>query len=541
MATIRSLNVNLSMGVASFVKGAKTAKVSLKSISDTVFSLKGAIVGLGAAMAANAVVGWIGGAISEIDDLNDVATRLNTSIQNISELGYVAQLSGSSMETFTGALAKMSGVLGKSDEDTDKAATAFADLKLSAEELQAMDPTEAFYKIGEALAEMPNHYQQSAAAAKIFGRTAGPELLTMLTQGTEATEELRKEAQAFGVSITELGAAKIAMAADALDRVKAIWHGIGLTLAQEVAPYIVTISSGISDWAKSGNVIKFVKDMFKGFLTVLAKVLDVLESVISGIKKLKGAADWVSNTGSDIVNYAAGGIPGMVGGQVKRIAGAGTAAAPQSESQKILAGFDKVFADIEAKANAEAQKMVDDQKAKREDDKHDAAAAEWRKLHQEYDDMVAEVDKEIRKANQEIIEKQKEASKKVAESIRESLKTPTEKLRDELLKAKEAYQNGFLSSAEFEAMKKQKLDEAGEKSADILKSLEEPESTKLTFSTAIRKGSAEDRSSLNQLRGGSYESSPMKSLDKTQKEALKELQANTRAIKEINIPKLRGF
>lgn len=217
-----------------------------------------------------------------IDALDDAAAKIGISTEALSALRYAAGFADVSMSALDTSIGKMNVNIVKAAEGSKPLAAAFEKLGLDAKELQAAGTEKAFGMIADALAAIPDHAERSARAVEIFGKS-GKELLPILSEGSEAIRAWTEEGRNMGVVISDVDAAKVAEAADAMTRLGAMWDGVGNTLAIKVAPLIETISKSMGDIGLAGGSIgeqiSFGVDVAVRALANLANALDLANRV----------------------------------------------------------------------------------------------------------------------------------------------------------------------------------------------------------------------------------------------------------------------
>ena len=103
------------------------------------------------------------------DELQKLAFRLGGTVEGLSELKYIADLSNISFETMAMATQRMTRRLGEvAATGKGVAAEAFEVLGLQAEKLAQLPLEEQFMKVASALAEVENASQRAYLAQKIF-------------------------------------------------------------------------------------------------------------------------------------------------------------------------------------------------------------------------------------------------------------------------------------------------------------------------------------------------------------------------------------
>ena len=90
----------------------------------------------------------------------------------------------------------------------------------------------------------------------VFGRSAGPELLQLLNQGSSGITALTTEAQRMGAVISTETAAQAGEFNDAIDRAKIAANGLYLGIAKEVLPVLNNFSGQAQNAATSSGVLE---------------------------------------------------------------------------------------------------------------------------------------------------------------------------------------------------------------------------------------------------------------------------------------------
>lgn len=243
--------------------GLRLASAKLQRFGASVTSLGTRMLGLGAAFATP----LLGAAKLFADmgsDMLDMSQRTGVSVEALSELGFAAQQSGSSIEELEVALKHMQkGGFGRGA----------ADLERIADELQAL----------------PDPAMRTARAVEIFGR-AGTRLLPMMTGGAEGMRRLRDEAKRLGITMST----EDAVAAEAFgDSISALWAGlkrtaftIGGALApslKEAAEWFGNTAKIIADWIKRNGALVRIVGAAVLALTAAGVALMILGPAISAV------------------------------------------------------------------------------------------------------------------------------------------------------------------------------------------------------------------------------------------------------------------
>lgn len=166
--------------------------------------------------------------------LTDMADATGISAQGLSELKYVAEQSGASLEDVNTGVAQMNRNVNNLRRGIPQAERAFSELGLSAQDLADLSPDQQFTLIADRLSKVDDAGQRAALAMEIFGR-GGKKLMPLLAQGAEGMNAMRKQARDLGVTMSN----EDAQAADKLDDALAgLWSqmkGLVMTIGAAVA------------------------------------------------------------------------------------------------------------------------------------------------------------------------------------------------------------------------------------------------------------------------------------------------------------------
>jgi len=280
----------------------------LKNVEKQCTDLGKKMMLLGTAIAG----GLIGATIASAklgDEIYEMSKRTGIGTVALSELRYMAQLSGTSIEGLEIGIKRMQMVLSDAFQGAPEATKAITDLGLSIEDLKAMSPEEQFYALGVAIAQIEDPTIRAAIATQIFGRS-GTDLLPMLADGAEGIAKMREEAHQYGRIIDEEAAKKSDAFNDALTKLKEsfgkIADAIGSTLmpilTQLMEDKIVPLITKVADWIKTHEdlVVSLLK--IGGVLAVggmiliglgnLAKAIIAINVAIAIMHGLAGPAGW---------------------------------------------------------------------------------------------------------------------------------------------------------------------------------------------------------------------------------------------------------
>lgn len=280
MATLGWLKIGLTTDTSAFSKGLKRAS---SQVSEFKGMLAGAAAGVGLAFGAKEMIGFVKGTMDASDALHDEARRLGMTQEDLATLGHVAKVAGVDQETLAGSLEKMNARLGEvAVEGKGPAADALRRFGISARELATMNPADAFRQIMGVLGEIPNPAERAKVAMDLFGKS-GQAMIQIAGEGKEGIAALEAEAVKLGLAIGAVDSEKIGAANDAMDRLWASVHGLGNTLAVQLAPFITFAADSFTNWMKDGGRGADFLDQALGFVVdTIGEIGNVIQMIETG-------------------------------------------------------------------------------------------------------------------------------------------------------------------------------------------------------------------------------------------------------------------
>lgn len=209
----------------------------------------GSIVAAGMAAAAAAVTALTLRGIELGDALDDAASAIGVTVNELASLRYAAKFANVENETLDASLAKLARTTSLAAEGNKKAAESLEQLGLSGDDLRELSLDEQFETVAEALSHVTNETDKVRIAQDLFGR-GGAKLLPLLNQGAAAIRAQREEAASLGITLDEVQRKNIVAASDAMDRMKAATDGLSLQLAATFGPAIEAAANALVDLMK---------------------------------------------------------------------------------------------------------------------------------------------------------------------------------------------------------------------------------------------------------------------------------------------------
>ncbi len=286
---------------------------SMNNVGRTARRLTGIIAGL-------AGVGGFGALVksgfSAAESLANVADTLGLSTERLAGLRFAAEQTNISVQTFDMAIQRMRRRIAEAAQGTGEAQAAIKQLGLDAVELSRLPLDEQFFRIADAMTQVDNQGERLRLGFKLFD-SEGARVVRTLALGSEGLERMQNEAQALGVALTRVDAAKIEVANAAFRKIRTAVSGVAQQVAIGLAPAITSVAERVVALAKdyggfgslairvTGGVtsaIEFMLARMKG-IEVLIDLFDIAS------KKIQLTLSQISP--SNVERFRRGGLRGL--------------------------------------------------------------------------------------------------------------------------------------------------------------------------------------------------------------------------------------
>lgn len=255
-AVIGALRVNLGMDSAQFNRGASDAESRLKGLerqlgnaAKAAAAIGAAAVAAGAALAVNLTMR----SMEAIDAQSKLAARVGGSITAIQTLERAATEAGMAKGTLSRAAEILNQRLGEVQRTgAGPAADALRRLRLEAADLANMDVDQRFAAIADRMRELNYSTDQQADTLRQLGIRQG-EVINLMLAGSDAINSARADVEAFGVAVSDIDAATIERANDAMSRLSMFMEGIGNQMAVRLGPLIEHIAEWLGNSAREAD------------------------------------------------------------------------------------------------------------------------------------------------------------------------------------------------------------------------------------------------------------------------------------------------
>jgi len=242
------------------------------------FSLRGALVGLGAALGFKKL-------IDDFDDLNKRARRLNLPVDEFNELGFSAKLAGVGTERFNSGLRFLQTRVLDAVNGNQQLLDVFEKFNVALTDTDGniRSTGSILEDFADGYKALPEGIERSALATKVLGEETSA-MSTLLEGGSAGLRQMRKEAAFFEGSVEGLGS-KAEDFNDSLTRLGASLKSVFRKGAIEVADKLTGVFNNLAVFiAKNrGAIVGFFVEMgraatafFELTVTGFSKILSVL-------------------------------------------------------------------------------------------------------------------------------------------------------------------------------------------------------------------------------------------------------------------------
>lgn len=308
-------------------RGTKEATTTLDKFGAQAKKTTGAMAKMAAASAvAGAAIGvkFVKDSLGAIDAQAKLAKQLGTSSASMATLDRAAEMSGISMKQIESGAKNLEVVMGEAAQGTGAAADTLDRLGLSASNLEGMTLDQKLLTINQALEQNVPATERAAAASDLFGKKAGF-AISQLTPETIA--ESKRQMEGFGLAISDVDAAKIEAANDAMGSIGRAVEGVSQQVTIALAPILEELALNFQEAAiESGGFQQQATDAVHsvakavGFIgNAFTGVEVVIDGTILAFKALKAGALGVASTIAESIEGAIQGAVGTINGLIDSV------------------------------------------------------------------------------------------------------------------------------------------------------------------------------------------------------------------------------
>lgn len=262
----------------------------LKGADERFLGLRGAVMGLGAALSAGALADMVKGSIEAADKMGKLAQQSGVSVESLSRLSIAAKLSDVDNQALAGGLEKLSKSMTAAQDGTGSAAAAYRALGISVKDssgnLKSSD--DVLKEVAAKFADAKDGAGKTAVAMEILGKS-GAALIPMLNGGSEELDKFARLSDQLGMTISGSTAEAAAKINDRFTIMGMALKSVGMNVAQQMMPTFEQLSQVLLDTATNTDSLNAKADAFTFVLkTVVAAGMGAAQT-FETLGKLIGA------------------------------------------------------------------------------------------------------------------------------------------------------------------------------------------------------------------------------------------------------------
>lgn len=240
-----------------------------------------AITAAGAALSVH----LIRNTMKSVDEQAKLARALDTTIDGLTAMQLAGDRSGVSVEALNSSMERYTARLGQARRGMGQAADAFERLGLDANELATMGLDEQMETLGQRFRDLNLDASQSADILRDLG-IRNADMARFIREGTQDLSRARDMVQQYGLALSEVDAARIEAANDAMQEIGLASQGVRQAIAVELAGTIEAVSQELSSmFGEMGqdmregvhNAVQVSLNAFANLLDGAASVADFVE------------------------------------------------------------------------------------------------------------------------------------------------------------------------------------------------------------------------------------------------------------------------
>ena len=229
---ISDLDKELGRGVNAVNKASDKMETSFDKVASASKKVAGNFAKMGAAAVVAAVaIGTklVTSTLNSVDAQAKFADRIGISIEALASMQLAAELTGVSTSNLNLGLQRMTRRVSEAAKGSGTAVAALKELGLEAKTLNDLSPDKQFEAIAGAMEKVTSQADRVRLAMRLFD-TEGVALVNTLKLGEEGLKEIRKQADAFGLTISRIDASRIEEVNDRFTELSAATTGFGKQL-----------------------------------------------------------------------------------------------------------------------------------------------------------------------------------------------------------------------------------------------------------------------------------------------------------------------
>ncbi|HLU48290.1 MAG TPA: hypothetical protein VK116_09405 [Planctomycetota bacterium] len=313
MPSLGELSVRIGAKTEGLDRGVDQSKSKLRGLAGEMRSVINTAGKLGvAAGAAGAAIltGLVASGLKAIDTNAKLARSLEGTIDGVRGLQIAAGDAG--IADLEGSLNRLNRRLGAVEQGGGPAVEAVKALNLNLRELRSMDVDERLATIADAVRDFSGSTQEAARHLQNLGFEQ-KEAIGFFRAGGDAIRAARREVDEYGLSVSQVDAAKVEQANDAMQRIGRTAEVIRTALAVKLAPILTEIADRFNAIVRENQGFRdTIETIIERGIRGFGKFLDVLQGLRVSFKAVELVATGFGAAAMSVVQLAAEGISRLV-------------------------------------------------------------------------------------------------------------------------------------------------------------------------------------------------------------------------------------
>lgn len=266
--------------------GSTTEKTSKRGVKSLKF-LRIGVLAVTAAITAMAVgvVRLVRNQLNLIDQEAKLAQRYRVSQEAMGGYNHIAGLTGASVERLGKSTQELQKSLAEAERGIGRSSEAFTALGLSVEELQDMEPDQAFYTLAESLQAVESESDRLYLAQQTLGNGAR-ELNGIIADSGHEFRGMAQEAIDLGYTISREAAQSVEQFNDTMFRLSQRNEGLRRQFAAEITPSLNRLAQAFITASSQGSWFQSIVETISNWV---ARMADNIAEVIELINDMTGA------------------------------------------------------------------------------------------------------------------------------------------------------------------------------------------------------------------------------------------------------------
>jgi len=223
------------------------------------------------------------------DELGKTAERIGVDVVALQELGYVAELNGSSIDSMSSSLGNLGKIASEASRGMGAGVEAFGILGISVTDAQGRlkNTDDLLLDVSDSIARLGSQAEKIEFASKLG---ISDDLLLTIQNGSDAIRRQREEAKALGFAIDQQAAKAAADYNDEMLKIEKVVSGVASAIGTRLMKQSVPMMKMFVEWFKINkaliqqNLSMFLDraiTVIRGVFNIVMRVVGVITSLVN--------------------------------------------------------------------------------------------------------------------------------------------------------------------------------------------------------------------------------------------------------------------